>query len=1437
MTLMSLMATLGMEVSGFKRGAQEAKTELTGLGQAAAGVGQSVNLSAQEIERVNSTLMSFAADVAAAGAALSVGFTAPLVGLATEAINLAGSFQQAEIGFSTMMHSAQNAGQFLNELKSFAASSPFEFPELLDASRRLMAMGFEASAVIPIMRTVGDAVAGLGGNAQTIDRITLALGQMQAKGRVSAQEMNQLAEAGIPAWQSLADAIGVSIPEAMRRAERGAITATQAIPAILQGMQEHFGGMMTAQMNTVAGQWSNFKDNLSFIVADIGRALLPFADMVLSVATPILSMLRDVAAGFAELPQPVQGVIVGLAALAAAVGPLALAFAGFTASVAAVGGALGTSGIAGILGALAPILGPLAIAITAAGAAWYAWDSIPAVRESVAGLWEALTGFWNETLRPFLETLAAGALAFESFAASVIGSGLEAAWEGLKAAGEALWTGIVALADALSPLWEAFGNVLDSLSPLLDPIRALATGLAEMATVLVAGGLNAAWEVFKGALSLVFDVVRGLGGFIVDVLLVGLRALTEVVRGASEVWTAVFKPAIEFVIEKLRDFMGVLASLPGVKQAIEAVGGSFDEMKAKVTGAVGEARAQITAWGNDTRTSVQIAKTALDEAQRSYDSIQSKFRSGKATTDELRTATERLAQAKSNFRSELERVKPRIDAVMQSVRDARLEYDRAETNLRNVQRAFNEGSASSDQLTAAQVRMKAAADGVKTANEALNRITQETGVSMTQYSGGIDAVKSSLEGKQTASRSAKEATDALKASVDTAKEAYRQTYEQFQNGLATEQQVIDKHTALQEAIDRLHPERVAERQAQGHQQMMDRYDQLLHWFETNIPKLEDLNNRLIISNAKLASEFEKEHQKIVDKAREQIVIDIKVTDRLPEEVNAAIRAQQQIQEAYRTLGVSSSQAAEEHARRAQAAYETIANSGKASAADVLRAEQAALKATADAYIAAGEEIPKSLRDRLSQIEKDLGDSQHRQKGLWETFTSDVIAIGQRLNHDFAAAVVDLFSGKGWDGFKDAGLNALKAIGDKIVEMGIDYVEGILSKHLKDIITDIIPDLTHAFTRLGSFLLDLFSSIGSTIVDGVKGAVGFIGGLFSGGGGEAVGGAVSAATGAASTATSAAGSAASVAGGVVSAGVTGLVGAVAGVASAVTGVVGIIQQMGQSKSLGQIEENTRFTQIALIGPNGVLHYLTEYAPKLEGFENFNYQVLAPGVADISNEVRDKGLGIWRAVDAAKDVIIQLKDSMHDLVLGLGDTNSFVGESNQWLQQVKLVLDDIRIAVSGTQVNTARFSTTGVEQAVSGLGFDLSNKLMTVAQSITGLAGSIGTSLSTAISPVTAGIVNLQNSIRDIDPDNALLTLQNSLQSTFSGLATMLNPNNALFTLNNTLAQQFAALSSSLITISNNSTRVQPPNQTIQNVYINGVQQASLAGALRSQGVLF
>lgn len=321
-------------------------------------------------------MQAFASTIQSAGTALTTAITVPLVGAGLAALKVAGDLEQNTIAFETMLGSAQKAQRHLQQLKDFAAKTPFEFSDLVVASKRLQALGFDASKVVPILTSVGNAASALGMGAEGIQRITTALGQMQAKGKVQAEEMRQLAEAGIPAWQILAKTLNTDVAGAMKLVEQRAVDAGVAVPAILEGMNSKFGGLMDKQSKSLLGIWSNFKDQVTFTLQDIGTAIQPAAKQFLTdYAMPMINGARDAAAAFSKLSPAAQGAVLKISTAAAVLPVVILTF-----------GTLAEKAMAAAL-AITKLGGAGAI-LKGAG-----WVGIAAsIAELVGGMWHLATG-------------------------------------------------------------------------------------------------------------------------------------------------------------------------------------------------------------------------------------------------------------------------------------------------------------------------------------------------------------------------------------------------------------------------------------------------------------------------------------------------------------------------------------------------------------------------------------------------------------------------------------------------------------------------------------------------------------------------------------------------------------------------------------------------------------------------------------------------------------------------------------------------------------------------------------------------------------------------------------------------------------------------------------------------------------------------------------
>lgn len=222
---------------------------------------------ASEVSKLTDTtskaISSLGSGFSKAGTVLTAAITAPLaiagVKAARWASQTAANAEQVDIAFNTML-GPERAKKMIADLVEFAKTTPFEMAGLNKATQQMLAYGFAADDVIPMLTDVGNATAALGAGQQGIDAITRALGQMHGKGVAASQEMMQLTEVGIPAWDYLAKALHTDVAGAMEMVTKKAVSADVAIAAIRAGMQGDFGGLMIKQSRTLTGVLSNLSD-------------------------------------------------------------------------------------------------------------------------------------------------------------------------------------------------------------------------------------------------------------------------------------------------------------------------------------------------------------------------------------------------------------------------------------------------------------------------------------------------------------------------------------------------------------------------------------------------------------------------------------------------------------------------------------------------------------------------------------------------------------------------------------------------------------------------------------------------------------------------------------------------------------------------------------------------------------------------------------------------------------------------------------------------------------------------------------------------------------------------------------------------------------------------------------------------------------------------
>lgn len=199
--------------------------------------------------------------------------------LVLDPVTLADSLTSAQIGFETLFKSTDKAQKMMDDINKFAQETPFKTAGVISQTQKMIAMGWNPDKIIKDLRTIGDAAAATGKGDAGLESITYALAEIKSKGKLSTQELNQLASAGIKAKAYIAQGLGYGtddkgLQKSAAAIEKGMVGADQAIGYIMNGMKE-FDGMMNKTANkTVDGLKSQIEDAFEIsVITKWGRGL------------------------------------------------------------------------------------------------------------------------------------------------------------------------------------------------------------------------------------------------------------------------------------------------------------------------------------------------------------------------------------------------------------------------------------------------------------------------------------------------------------------------------------------------------------------------------------------------------------------------------------------------------------------------------------------------------------------------------------------------------------------------------------------------------------------------------------------------------------------------------------------------------------------------------------------------------------------------------------------------------------------------------------------------------------------------------------------------------------------------------------------------------------------------------------------------------------
>jgi tape measure domain-containing protein len=441
------------------------------------------------IEALGSRLTSF-------GLGISAAITAPILALGKSAITAATDMDSLVRGLTAVSKSGDPVAAQLERLKEVAKLPGLGFEEAIRGSTNLQAAGFSAKDAEGALKGFGNALATVGKGKADLKGVVLALSQIASKGKISAEEINQLAERVPQIRQVMKSAFGTADTKALQKAGISAEDFVRKVTAELLKLPMVTGGLQN--------DFENLSDKVNQTLTAIGNNLKPVVSSALGVFNQLLDWAKAGAEWFGKLPAPVQNAAIAIAAMVTAVGPLLLGIGAlataFTAALPALTALsvflFGAGATAGALVAPAIAIAAVVTALVALGTWVHSnWEPIKAVVfqawDGISDIWGAawgkvsgwLTGLWTG-----IATKAAST--WDSIKTTVIN-----AWDGLEGVWAASWG---AVDGWIIGVWSSISaSATDIWGTIKSVVLGAWSGLSESwnrAWGTVAGWLTGVWS-------------------------------------------------------------------------------------------------------------------------------------------------------------------------------------------------------------------------------------------------------------------------------------------------------------------------------------------------------------------------------------------------------------------------------------------------------------------------------------------------------------------------------------------------------------------------------------------------------------------------------------------------------------------------------------------------------------------------------------------------------------------------------------------------------------------------------------------------------------------------------------------------------------------------------------------------------------------------------
>lgn len=247
-------------------------------GRAFDGLRTSADKAAQSVSRLQQaagqTGGTFSRLAPIIGRAFAVG---SIVAFSQKCLSASANMELLKKGLSRTLGDA-SAEKLISDLQDIGEASAYDSTQLLPLARAWVNIGDNAEQATDKMRTIVDISSAYGLTAEQVGSVNLALSQMSMAGKIGQQDMMQLLNAGVPAWNLLSEAMGMSVAELKDMSSKGELTE-EAIATLFDAMKNKGQSAAADMAGTLSGKFSNIEESATNSFIAIGDIMTNAFDL------------------------------------------------------------------------------------------------------------------------------------------------------------------------------------------------------------------------------------------------------------------------------------------------------------------------------------------------------------------------------------------------------------------------------------------------------------------------------------------------------------------------------------------------------------------------------------------------------------------------------------------------------------------------------------------------------------------------------------------------------------------------------------------------------------------------------------------------------------------------------------------------------------------------------------------------------------------------------------------------------------------------------------------------------------------------------------------------------------------------------------------------------------------------------------------------------